>query len=184
MLGAETNRSAAVRDIRAETFRAYDIENFDTIALRATTESGVPFGYYASHAGEVRHSPVFRIDFEKGAVAMEEGEKSSDVIATFADGTSKNYGNPESDRHRKITVLAAAVRGKAEVPCTIETVAPHLHAVEAVRKLAPPRNFPAEFVQRDEKHLWVPGLDDDMRRCFENQALPSELQCPWACPNN
>lgn len=184
LLGADVNRSAAVRDVRAETFRAYDIENFDTVALRGTTDSGVPLGYYASHAGEVRHSPVFRLAFEKGTVAMEEGENSGDVIATFADGTSKNYGNPETDRHRKITVMAAAVRGNAEVPCTLETVVPHLQTVEAVRENAPPRPFPAEFVQRDEKHLWVPGLDTDMRRCFENLALPGELQCPWACPNS
>lgn len=180
LLGPRIDRGTMVRDIRAETFRAYDIENYDTVALRGVTESGVPFGYYASHAGEINHSPVFRIEFENAVVGMEEGENAWAIMAHFADGSQKVYGNPDKERHSKIAVMAAAARSEQAVPCTLETVAPHLHAVQTVRDVAETRQFPPAMIQRDEKHRWVAGLDADMRRCFEEKALPSELGCDWA----
>lgn len=179
LLGPQTDRGARVRNLHAETYRAYDIENFDTVALRGETDTGIPLAYYASHAGDINHSPIFEIAFENATVGMDEGEHGWEIVANFADGTSAVRGNPDSERARKIAVMAAAARGESDVPCTIETVLPHLHAVQDVRDFGAPTPFPAQALQRDEERVWKPGLDDDLRTCYDQMALPAELGFEW-----
>jgi len=50
VLGDRVDRSAKPVQVAAELYRAYPIENFDSIACRAHTEEGTELLFYASHA--------------------------------------------------------------------------------------------------------------------------------------
>ena len=50
LLGPSIDRSAQPVEIVAELYRANDIENFDTAALRVRTTSGAEVLFYGSHA--------------------------------------------------------------------------------------------------------------------------------------
>ena len=69
--------------------RANDVETFDTIALQAETEKGVPLFFAASHAvkNEERQDPVFVYRFEKATVTFGElPDRPTALLAHYGDG--------------------------------------------------------------------------------------------------
>lgn len=97
LLGQEINRSAVLKSVRAETYRANNIENYDTAVIRAITEKGVEILFVASHAIQpeyVRH-PEFEYVFENGVISYHafKEDRTGIIKVVMNDGMEINYGN-------------------------------------------------------------------------------------------
>ncbi len=57
-------------DVQAKLYRANDIENFDTSAIRCRVKGGAEILFYTSHAAGSMLGPVIRFEFEKGVVSL------------------------------------------------------------------------------------------------------------------
>ena len=68
-LGRQMLESAEPVAVEAELYRANDIENYDTIAMRLKLADGVPFVVLLTHAGEENHHPLIRIDGDGGSMS-------------------------------------------------------------------------------------------------------------------
>ena len=176
LLGKETDTSAEVATIEAECLRANDIENFDTCAMRMTTKCGAKLYFIASHAAETPRNPEFVYTFENATITYSRDD-SPRIIATFKDGTTKDYGNPFAREFKKIDDCLLAIKeGRAPV-CTSKTAIPHTRLIEKIYREIPIKNFPPERVYLSEKTkgIAVKGLFEDMQRAYSSEALLSEI---------
>jgi predicted dehydrogenase len=182
VLGQSEDSSAVPYKVEAELYRANDIENFDTTAVRITTKCGAELRFYATHAVNQKVDPVFRYEFENAVVYFDSSDEKG-IYAQFNDGSVKEYGDPFSNNQDKLWVMMDAIRGNGAVPCTFETAFSHTLCIDAMHKSVPViPDFPANVRRYDEEKevLWIDGLFELMNSSYEQGILLSEAGADWA----
>lgn len=184
VLGATREASAGVSDVVGELYRANDIQNYDTAAARAHTDEGVEILYFAAHAVKDRIGPMFSYEFEKATVTLE--DQNADVIAAFADGSTKNYGSPQADYDQKLwdAMEAAGGEGGRPMACPPEAASSQTLCMNGIQESVPDIvEFPGPLINKDEQDgdrlTWVTGLRETLEECYNESKLPSELGASW-----
>ncbi len=186
LLGERIESALVPLTVQAELYRANDIENFDTAAMRCEMPGGAELLFYTTHATYDRHGPSFVYEFERATVTYD--NRDGEIKATFRDGTTRNYGSPERERDQKIWQSIAAVRSGAPLPCTPRTAFAHtLCAAAAQESGAAITRVPASALRlrpsEEGSMVVVDGLAEALDECFESATLPSESSSlPWARP--
>ncbi len=174
----------------AELYRANDIDNFDTAAVRLKTVSGVEINYYTTHAVEAHINPVGYYEFEKGSIAN--CGSVSGFTGMLNDGTTKSYElDPCINSHEnKLWQCIEHCRGKGSPVCTLETATALTKVVNAAQLSRPQIvEFPKNMVRLSEngenKLTWVDGLAEAFLGCYDRALLPAETGLfSWAKPGN
>ena len=188
LLGKEEHLAAFPKTLDVETYRAKNIENFDSAFLRCTTEADEEILFYTTHSCSAQIGPMFQFEFEKGTVLYAEGA-GGNIVAKFIDGTTEEYGNPNETGEAKIQLTAGAIRNNTKFRCGIEAAVEHLIIVNAIQTPADKINqFPEEVILKSESKesdslVHVKGMEEAMLQCYASGILPSEYGCiPWAKP--
>jgi predicted dehydrogenase len=184
LLGSSIDRSAEPAKVSAELYRAHPIQNYDTAALRCRTDAGVELMLFASHATASAHGPIFSFEFERARVDFPFGTGRT-VIARFADGSIRDYGSPDEQRHRKLWQTLTNIRERTPTICGIEAAGAHTRCAWATQQSVPqPVPFPQSLIRVSgspgARKTSVEGLDALLPRCYEQFALPSEMGIEWA----
>lgn len=185
--GPAIDRSATPLTVTAELYRANPIQNFDTAALRLALPGDAEAYFFVTHAGQKTHHPVYTYEFENATIESRDANDAH-IIATFADGRTKDYGTPSTDyRDGKLWLTLDAIREGRPTLCGIEAATPHCQVVWACQQSAEHiKTFPAEQVevtgQPPKRSNRVPGIDDVLMRGFAESALPNDMGVPWAVP--
>ncbi|NLM20709.1 MAG: Gfo/Idh/MocA family oxidoreductase [Peptococcaceae bacterium] len=185
VLGQNYGESALPSIVTAELYRANEIENYDTAALRIQTTDGTELLYYASHATLKKLEPVFCFEFEEAVVNYNQN-LGKNIVATFKNGEKRVYGDPFARRDNKIWMTMEAIKAGKDVPCGPEAALAQVICVNGIQEVGAIFSFPDEFirVQTDElgekTGLYVAGLDQVLTECYEQWKLPSETGVTWA----
>lgn len=187
LLGDKINTSAVLKRVKAETYRANNIENYDTAAIRAYTDKGVEILFLASHAIEpvAVREPEFEYVFENGIIryGIFEAEKAATVRAVMNCGTEIDYGNPFENNAAKFWSIMDAIQNGTYIPCGLEAASVHTKCINSVQESVPDAaEFPGDLICRDEdlKITWVKGLADVLNKCYDEWKMPGELEATWA----
>jgi predicted dehydrogenase len=188
ILGPTRETSASPDWVEAELYRANAIESYDTAALRCRTESGVELLFYTMHATTHRAGPKCRFEFEHATVEYDDHGGRGAFVARFADGTVREYGQPETERDEKLRQSIDAVRTGTPIVCGPRAALPHALCVAAAHASSPIRDFPDALKRRSDWEesstggdiVWVDGLAEAMEDCFRHGVLPSERGLEWA----
>lgn len=171
LLGETAESSAEADEVEAVCLRANEIENFDTcsILMRA---GNVPLYFIASHAAGKKRNPEFVYRFEHATVTFAQDE-GSEIIATFADGSTKNYGDPFANNFSKLWDCTVAVRDGAVPVCTVKTAMAHTKVIERIWRDFPVCDFPRDTVKLDEakNRIYVEGLFERIYQAYENETM-------------
>jgi hypothetical protein len=186
VLGDTRETSARPRSVVGELYRANDIENYDTGAARAFTEDAVEILYLAAHAVRETVWPVFCYEFERATVTLE--ASNADIVARLQDGTTRNYGSPQSDYDRKLwdAMEATADPGSARpIACPPEAASSQTLCMNGIQESMPEIvEFPRAVINTegppDDRLTWVTGLGEVLEQCYEEWKLPSEIGAEWA----
>lgn len=183
ILGNKPEESDHPARVEAELYRAYDVENFDTAAVRCLTEKSVEILFYFSHVSRTDRGPVLSYEFEKGVVECT--GRNSPITARFRDGSVKDYGLPDAEPMKKLSDSLAGVRTGRRPVCGPAAAASQTECVCAMDESMPESvRFPAGLLSREEGagggRTWVEGLDEAFGRCFAAGLLPSEAGIPWS----
>lgn len=188
VLGPTRETSAMPVDVQAELYRANAIDNFDTCALRAHTENGAEILFYTSHAVPSRFGPLFRYEFEKGQVTYD--SDAGTMLARFADGISKEYGNPNAESGNKTADAVQAVRTGRPAACGVGAALAQVLCVNGAQDSMPEiaafpesmvRVEPGQGAQAEDGLTWAEGLQASFVQCYDQAVLPSEQGClSWA----
>lgn len=179
VIGSAVDRSAAPATIQAELYRANPITNYDTAALRVMTTCGAEILFYTTHAVSRSLGPEYIFEFEKGTVTYE--YKTRIVRATFRDGSSKEYGCPDSHYTTKLWDAIAACRGERQIVCGLEASMMHTLCVNGAQDSVPAvKEFPASWVYKagvpGSQVRVMPGLAEQMLAAYKAGKLTSEVQ--------
>lgn len=199
ILGDKTDSSAQPKSILSETYRANDIENFDTAALKFYTDQEVELLFLASHtiSSIEEYGPAFEYEFENGVIKYhgkvssyngsrkKVDEKQKSIIqGTLSDGTNINYGSLPNTHFGKLDkIIEAILDDNVTILCGLETAGVLPLCIEQIHQSVPhPTIFPENKLKFDKTDniIWVDGLADTMRRCYEEWKLPQELGVQWA----
>lgn len=186
VLGESPDRSAAPARVIAETYRGYEIDNYDTAVIRCHTATGAEILFVASHAAGGGKGPTFCYEFENAMVHYDP-DSDGTITAKFSDGKRKSYGSPEESHYRKLfSAIEAAEMGTLPL-CGIEAALPQVQVMVATqRSRQQVVKFPDSLVtwhgEPTARSINVKGLDPVLQRCFETGLLPSELGIAWAIP--
>ncbi|MBA2480968.1 MAG: Gfo/Idh/MocA family oxidoreductase [Planctomycetes bacterium] len=186
-LGRARDASARPESVVAELYRANEIGNYDTAALRARMPDGAEVFYIASHAADPETETCFSYRFERGAIEYRRGTESV-ITGVFDDGSRKEFGSADDhDDLEKLWAMIAAIRGGETPACPPSAALAQTlcmnGAQESMREIT---SFPASMVETtgagDERRRFVPGLHAELSRCYDEAKLPSELGFRWARP--
>jgi len=183
-LGDEWNTSAAPVDVVGELYRAHDIGNFDTAALRCHTADGVEVLFYTSHATDRLDGPFFRYEFERAVIALD--VQDGTIEARFEDGSVKTYPQPYGRPDVKLAAALEAVRdGTADLACPVEAASAQTLCMNGLHDSVPEiAGFPPELVHVEGepggRRTWVEGLNETMVDCYERGILPAEAGAAWS----
>jgi predicted dehydrogenase len=185
VLGPTRTASAGVTQVQAELYRANPIENYDTAAVRIHTDQNVEILFYTTHACRNNINPIFHYEFEK-AVVTYAGDEDDNITATFRDGRTKNYGNPNHNRMEPFWQCVDAVQTGAEPACTVETAMIHTRCANGIQEsVAHITSFPDTITHTIDTLHWVEALEDLLTLCYDNHLLPAETgQADWAQAGN
>jgi predicted dehydrogenase len=182
VLGDHADTSARPTAVTAELYRAYPIQNFDTIACRAFTKEGTELLFYASHVTRPDQGPIFSFEFEQATITY--GEVSEEVIAIDRKRKEKHYGSPEAAHYfLKLFDAVACVREPKPVVCGPEAARSQTLCVNGIQESFPEIvRFPESMVHKEESEgrWWVHGLAEGFYDCYSKGILPSEGNIPWA----
>jgi hypothetical protein len=111
MHGGTLDASARPVALQGELYRANNIENFDTCALRAVTDMGCEALFYAAHPVDCHDEPVFEYRYEKATLVYNANPAvpQNVLAAVFPDGTVRQYGNPDPGSYGKLMVCLDAI---------------------------------------------------------------------------
>jgi hypothetical protein len=188
-LGRETNESARPSRVTAELYRANNIENYDTAAMRAYTDNGVELLYYGSHAVNKKVGALFCYEFEDAKILLDDGDdnKAGQIIAHFHTGEKKVYDNLNLNIDNKLWLAIAAAHGDGQIPCGLEAALSHTMCISGMQQsMSEITEFPEEIVKRgelfwnNETGNYVEGLVDQLKQCYEQAVLPAESGFLWA----
>ena len=178
LLGDTLASAATPTAIDAECLRANDIESFDTCTLRARA-ADTDLYFAASHAAESQINPAFVYTFENAEVRFAKDD-TSQIVATFRDGSVKNYGDPFEEPAEKMFRCVEDIQtGKTPV-CTAETAIAHTRLIAMLHESTELRTFPASLIceTAEGDRRFVRGLTEALSEAYENCRLLSEVGFP------
>ncbi len=181
VLGRERERAALPVRIEAELFRAHEIENCDTAALRCFTGDGVEILFFVSHAVSVDTGPVISYEFEQGLIGG--AGRGAEIKGSSLTG-EKNYGSPDSEPLRKLWEAIDAADGRSLPACGLEAALGLTLAVNGAQDSSPEAiGFPPDLIvsrgEQGSRDVTVTGLAEALEECYAKNALPSELGVSW-----
>jgi predicted dehydrogenase len=183
VLGKKRETSALPQQVEAELYRAYDIPNFDTAALRCFVEEEAEILFYVSHAAAIDTGPIFSYEFEKGIITA--SGRNSEILAHLSNGSTKNYGSPDSEPLKKMWE-AINLAGSARLPaCGLEAAVSQTLCLNGAQDSMPQiQNFPRRLLveqgEPSKRAISVIGLDKVLKECYDKSLLPSELGVSWS----
>ena len=179
LLGKDAQSACDITGVKAEMYRGNEnVENYDIACMRFSTDTGADILYYTAHpiSSEV-YGPFGKIEFEKAVV---EYGADQHITARMESGEVIDYGEADLDAYSlKLVNVFAAIKEGADLLCTTKSEVGHVRAVRMVQAL-PIENIDKSHVDIvwDEKRgtcYHVKNLEEHLKSCFENWALPREL---------
>jgi predicted dehydrogenase len=168
LTGPEMNLSSMPVSVTGERWRAYDIQNFDTVTCRTITDNDVEILFYASHITENTLNPSFVFEFENAVIRMD--DHSDGIVALHSDGTTVNYGHPDSDHQFKklFHALNKCRTPQADI-CPPEAALSQTLCINALHELPNEiQTFPARFTVIEKDRRWVKGVGEKMLAAYDN----------------
>lgn len=184
LLGDSINRTAEAVSVQAELYRANDITNYDTAALRVMTAKGAEILFYTTHAVSRLRGPEYLFEFENGTVTF--NCRHGRTTGITADGTVTEYGTPVQDVTCKLAAALAAAQGNRDaIVCDATTAMTHTRIMNGAQESV---GAPVAFPARDIYKASIPGsqvkvmtgLAQDFELAYAEAKLPGEVAPrPW-----
>ena len=167
LTGPKINLSSVPVSVTGGRWRAYDIQNFDTVICRAITDTGVEILFYASHVTENQVNPSFEFEFENAVIKLD--ENTHGIVAVHSDGTTVNYGHPDED-HQFKKLFRAVEKCRTPGPdiCPPEAALSQTLCINALHELSNEiQTFPTRFVVIEKDRRWVKGIGEKLVNAYD-----------------
>jgi len=185
LLGPTLSASAAIERVEGELYRAHEIENFDTISLRAHLAGGGTFLVLLTHACRGMHGPILRLEGTRGRLLH-----SSEGADIEADGKHERLAasaDPGLEVVGRFAQMARGLPDETRIGCTLENARAHVLLVNAASEATPIVPVPAahieHFEDQGQKGVAISGIESAILHCAETgQMLHESGLLPFTRP--
>ncbi len=186
--GNEIAKSAELKSIEAELYRANRIESANTACMRIITEDGKPLYLTLTHACEKNFGPDMTISCEKGEVRWDQ-EKSS---ISVSDGTREDIVNKNGNELRTCVMdsILKRVVDKNAFICDLDIAGTQTLAANGAHESSEIHQIDEKLIyvqmtkdgytQTESKQHAVKGIEAIVMESYKKEKLFSELNVPWA----
>jgi hypothetical protein len=179
---ADARSQRAAADVQAELYRANDIENYDTAAVRVTVEGGAELLFYTSHSVPIAMGPCCATSLSGAKIYYEAGDRRR-FIARFRQWLDPPLRRPQ--RRSPAEDLAVHRRGPhgrgrspAACPAAFRTPCASPSRGDRCHRAGLPRDLVSRSrVCPDKPMKCVTGLASALVQCYD-QAMPPR-RAPW-----
>ncbi|MGB9829120.1 Gfo/Idh/MocA family protein [Thermotoga caldifontis] len=184
LLGSNMLESAFPEAVQAELYRANEIESFDTCAMRIEAK-GTEILFFASHAVKNRIGPIFELQFEKARLVFNHPrfpESANRFVLVRGTGLYEPYGAVDHSSMKKLWDVVSILKGEERIYCTLESALSLTATINCAHLSSAIRDFPQNLKKSEGEPvlIWVDGLEERLKECFDSEKLPSELGFSWA----
>ncbi len=184
LIGPKLECSAVPTHLDVELYRANEIQNYDTCAMRIRFESAPPILVVLTHAAQTNQEAVVDIIGSKGLLRVDA------MGCAFSGATTANIPL-DPDRHSSmVNAIAQCLNGALDpqqsAVANLAMARLHTVIVNGASEATAVKSIDPKFVHqihldRGGTCLAIEGIEAVMRRCVEKRSLPSELgDVPWA----
>ena len=183
--GRDPHRSAAPAAVEADLYRAQAIENYDTVALRIATATGIPVHFHASHSATLSIDPVVAVEGEAGRIVWEDC-RAWRLEGRAGPGESGPLPGLLDLRRRMFAQVLRRLADPAVFTCGLAIAAEHTRCIEQIQSTAvihqvDPRWLETLPVPADGGgQIVIRGLEHDLPAASAARRLFRETGCPWA----
>jgi predicted dehydrogenase len=192
LLGEEVDQSAQPAEVTAEAYRAFPIQNYDSVACRILTARGVELLFYASHAVPAAQGPMFHLTCEEADVAC--ADTGASIVCRSSRGREFDLGAPDGGHQfqKLFDALNAVAEAKSAGQGRMGSEGqPVLCGPEAARSQTVCINGIQESVgevtdltnsqgrTESDGRIWIEGLSEAFSEAYERGVLPSETGLSW-----
>ncbi len=168
--------------VQAELYHAHDIESEDTASVRIQTANGIEILCNFTLCPIETITPTTVIETEKADISVLE---MSEVSLQWHDGKKEKWESFKENRVEMFEELCFAHQEKSRYLCDVAMCRPFSVAVNAAfDSCGRPKGIPEEHLKRSpfdgSVQTTVHGLDDALRKAYEEGRLLSEIGVPWA----
>jgi predicted dehydrogenase len=184
LAGRDLRLAAEPVSLRAELYRAQEIETFDTAVLHMETADGCRLDFYGTHSSRMVERPSLTIEGEAGSARWVQ-----DRFAAIEgpDGLWREEARPEAHtRECMLDDVLARLRGEPAFVCDAALATVHVRCVEALREGALIRDVPEAFKERrlDQGDVYtsIRGIDAALRLAAGQGSDLRAAGMSWATP--
>jgi predicted dehydrogenase len=188
LTGPSPDESNAPVAVEAELYRAREIENYDTCAMRAATRGGCDLLVLLTHAASRQRGPVHAYLGERGTLHRD----ADNACRIVRDGRVVDRHEPDGEYGRPqmfANLLDHVHRRVGRSICEIENAIEPVRLVNGASQAAPVIRVDARHVDRvaagdqpTDQVCAIRDIDRVFDRCFAEFALPGEIGASWAAP--
>ncbi len=191
LAGKEFAKSAELKSIQAELYRANRIESADTACMRIITKDETPLYFMVTHVSEKNVGPIMHIACEKGHVDWMPNKTTISIS-----GKTEEIVNQNNEGLRKCVMDAVIkkVSDKNAFVCDLDiagtqTLAANgAHESSEIHQIDEKLIYVAElkdaYTQSVSKQHIVRGISEIVKESYDKEKLFSELGVPWAVKGN
>ncbi|HBC85873.1 MAG TPA: hypothetical protein DCZ94_02855 [Lentisphaeria bacterium] len=187
LAGKEVAKSAELKSIQAELYRANKIESADTACMRIMTKDGLPLYFIVTHCCEKNVGPQMTIACEKGEIKWE----PSKTIMTISGKTEEIVNqNQEGLRTCVMDSILKRVGDKNAFICDLDIAGTQTLAANGVHesseihqideKLIHVLTIKDAYTQTESKLHVAKGVGEIVKDAYDKEKLFSELGVTWA----
>lgn len=174
LAGGEMAESATPVHISGEAYRAHKIETFDTACMKMKTEEDCQLFYLATLSAKQNHAPEFTVECENARIFYPVGDEKEIMAVKKESGERIFYGSPDAGRFEHFKKVIRAMEGNEPLTCDAGTVLPVAGVIDQMMENVEVHSFPEEAVRENGDMLWVEGLEEFMKKCYEEEKMFAE----------
>lgn len=179
--GPSLSESAAPSEIQAELYCANEIESPDTACMRIRTEGGATLLLYLTHASACSQDPCLEIQGEHGRIVVQEFAPDQPQDGVDYCVIKKENISELRDQMYQIVLEGVDIPG-----CTLDHACQHTICANGAHESSLIHRIPAKFLTQapasDGYYLEIEGIDQIIRRAYDQERLFSEMNVNWAKP--
>ena len=183
LAGSKFEESAKIKDIKAELYRVWDIESFDTISLKAVSDSGVEIFYSVTHASETEEHPTIVAECENGTIHFDWDE----TYTVYPNGRKVNneeHIGTNGGRNKMYQVAIDRASDKNVFTCSLNIAKAHTKLINDIHNNFEIKTIPSEYwkkMEDGENYLRVvKGINELINESVKQGKLFSEMNVEWA----
>lgn len=181
--GGDERSAANPERVRAELFRAHDIESCDTACLQIETREGPGLYFLVTHCSEKPFGPLIQVRGEKGTL---EWTRDRPARLQFKDGGIEELPmeDPSILRKNIMNQLIARINDANAFICNLDTAGMQTLCAEAAHLSCEIVSVPAAHVlklpEQDSVKTVIAGIDELFHKAFAQETPLSRSGAEWA----